>query len=499
MNDIQPSTFRDGGCRQQLDLWIGSAGARRLLLLVLMRRAEPPRYLCTEYPSRIAAAPLAHLHAPPAMDQANGLTVLYFGLTVRPDTTPSSLVEPLHRRRRPVSAPSPALGPSSFYGRQIESALDSGDLRGQVASSPSRCRSRTGSQLGFDSTSSGQGQQRVTKLSCFGRNMLAATLWSVVSCRGRDAACVHSTQYVRTLLGGHAHCNMQVASQQPPKPPKCCPFSRLILGARGEAPWACACAPYPLLPHPPPSPGRLAPKPYHSPVCLLGRRTAWTRGGDHFHTLILTPAAFFTRPFCSAATLPLGRYSGFFCDLQISRAFPLSLVGRSIRQTSRRLASSSSPVVNLAPRTQSQLDAGRTSPRLFLLHGATSPPPPLLVSAQQPSGLHNLPDTNQLLISLRPTQILSLINAVPKGAPNAPRPRERECPWPCSIFSRRRSPRTSTCLESCLHPSCTLPSPSGTRPGRLIVSGSSDTTTPLAGVVSRQARTPAPISCVGAF
>lgn len=294
MNDIQPSTFRDGGCRQQLDLWIGSAGARRLLLLVLMRRAEPPRYLCTEYPSRIAAAPLAHLHAPPAMDQANGLMVLYFGLTVRPDTTPSSLVEPLHRRRRSVSAPSPALGPSSFYGRQIESALDSGDLRGQVASSPSRCRSRTGSQLGFDSTSSGQGQQRVTKLSCFGRNMLAATLWSVVSCRGRDAACVHSTQYVRTLLGGHAHCNLQVASQQPPKPPKCCPFSRLILGARGEAPWACACAPYPLLPHPPPSPGRLAPKPYHSPVCLLGRRTAWTRGADHFHTLILTPCFFHT-------------------------------------------------------------------------------------------------------------------------------------------------------------------------------------------------------------
>lgn len=228
MNDIQPSTFRDGGCRQQLDLWIGSAGARRLLLLVLMRRAEPPRYLCTEYPSRIAAAPLAHLHAPPAMDQANGLAVLYFGLTVRPDTTPSSLVEPLHRRRRPVPAPSPALGPSSFYGRQIESALDSGDLRGQVASSPSPLPSRTGSQLGFDSTSSGQGQQRVTKLSCSGRNMLAATLWSVVSCRGRDAACVHSTQYVRTLLGGHAHCNLQVASQQPPKLPKCCPFRGLF-------------------------------------------------------------------------------------------------------------------------------------------------------------------------------------------------------------------------------------------------------------------------------
>lgn len=248
MNDIQPSTFRDGGCRQQLDLWIGSAGARRLLLLVLMRRAEPPRYLCTEYPSRIAAAPLAHLHAPPAMDQANGLTVLYFGLTVRPDTTPSSLVEPLHRRRRPVSAPSPALGPSSFYGRQIESALDSGDLRGQVASSPSRCWSRTGSQLGFDSTSSGQGQQRVTKLSCFGRNMLAATLWSVVSCRGRDAACVHSTQYVRTLLGGHAHCNLQVASQQPPEPPKCCPFSRLILGATVGL---CLCS---VPPPPPPTP-----------------------------------------------------------------------------------------------------------------------------------------------------------------------------------------------------------------------------------------------------
>jgi hypothetical protein len=67
-------------------------------------------------PSRIAAALLAHLHAPPAMDQANGLMVLYFGLTVQPDTTPSSLVEPWHRQSVPLSRP----GPSSFYGRQIE-------------------------------------------------------------------------------------------------------------------------------------------------------------------------------------------------------------------------------------------------------------------------------------------------------------------------------------------------------------------------------------------
>lgn len=132
-----------GDAGSSLTFGLGPLGHGVCCCWCLMRRAEPPRYLCTEYPSRIAAAPLAHLHAPPAMDQANGLTVLYFGLTVRPDTTPSSLVEPLHRRRRPVFAPSPALGPSSFYGRQIESALDSGDLRGQVASSPSRCRGRT--------------------------------------------------------------------------------------------------------------------------------------------------------------------------------------------------------------------------------------------------------------------------------------------------------------------------------------------------------------------
>lgn len=135
--------------------------------------------------------------------------------------------------------------------------------------------------------------------------------------------------------------------------------------------------PYPLLPHPPPSPGRLPPrpKPYQSPVSfsVVGRPGPGGPITSTVHTLILTPAVFFTRPFCSAATLHLGRYSGFFCDLQISRAFPLSLAGRCIRQTSRRLASSSSPVVHLAPRTQSQLDAGLTSPRLFLLHGATSP------------------------------------------------------------------------------------------------------------------------------
>lgn len=195
---------------------------------------------------------------------------------------------------------------------------------------------------------------------------------------------------------------------------------------------------------------------------------------------------------------PLGGTLDSFatCKYRGHSRFPSS-AGPSVKHLGtslpRRRPSSTS---HLAPNRNSTPDGHRLACSSYT---APHPPPPLLVSAQQPSGLHNLPDTNQLLISLRPTQILSLINAVPKGAPNAPRPRERECPWPCSIFSRRRSPRASTCLESCLHPSCTLPSPSGTRPGRLIVSGSSDTTTPLSGVVSRQARTPAPISCVGAF
>lgn len=198
----------------------------------------------------------------------------------------------------------------------------------------------------------------------------------------QPAYTVHST-YGRCWVAMHiATCKWLASS--PPSPQNAVPFRGLFwepgVKHRGLAPVLRT----PSSPTHPPSPGRLAPKPYHSPVCLLGRRTAWTRGGDHFHTLILTPAAFFTRPFCSAATLHLGRYSGFFCDLQISRAFPLSLVGRSIRRTSRRLASSSSPVVNLAPRTQSQLDAGRTSPRLFLLHGATSPPPPFWSQLNNP-------------------------------------------------------------------------------------------------------------------
>lgn len=244
-----------GDAGSSLAFGLGRCGARRLLLLFSDETTWAARYLCTEYPSRIAAAPLlTYTHPQPWTRRMASRSCTLASQCDPTRRRRSSLVEPLHRRRRPVSAPL-----SSKYGRQIESALDSGDLRGQVASSmsPSRCRPRTGCQLGFDSTSSGQGQQRVTKLLCSGRNMLAATLWPVVSCRGRDAFCVLRTQYIRTLLGVHAHCSLQVAylgsSQQPPKKRS---FSRLILGAgggvkhRGLAPVLCT----PSLPTPPPPP-----------------------------------------------------------------------------------------------------------------------------------------------------------------------------------------------------------------------------------------------------
>lgn len=221
-----------GDAGSSLAFGLGRCGARRLLLLFSDETTWAARYLCTEYPSRIAAAPLlTYTHPQPWTRRMASRSCTLASQCDPTRRRRSSLIEPLHRRSRPVSAPL-----SSKYGRQIESALDSGDLRGQVASSmsPSRCRPRTGCQLGFDSTSSGQGQQRVTKLLCSGRNMLAATLWPVVSCRGRDAFCVLRTQYIRTLLGVHAHCSLQVAylgsSQQPPKKRS---FSRLILGAGG--------------------------------------------------------------------------------------------------------------------------------------------------------------------------------------------------------------------------------------------------------------------------
>lgn len=264
----------------------------------------------------------------------------------------------------------------------------------------------------------------------------------------QSAYSVHST-YGRCWVAMHiAACKWPSSQPSSSKPPQKRPFSRLILGAGGEAaPWACACTP--RLPDSVPPPPPPTPLPWSSssqtqalsePCLLLGRRTAWTRGADHFHspqstvhTLILTPAVFSLDLSAPLRLCTLGGTLDSFatCKYRGHSRFP-SPAGASVKHLGaslpRRRPSSTS---RHAPNRNSTPDRHRLACPSY-----TAPHPPILVSAQPPSGLHDQPYTNQLLISLRPTKILSPSIPASKSTPNAPRKgRENEsAPGPAQYF-----------------------------------------------------------------
>ncbi|KAK1827804.1 hypothetical protein QBC39DRAFT_166160 [Podospora conica] len=180
----------------------------------------------------------------------------------------------------------------------------------------------------------------------------------------------------RSLATVCTSLRVAASSQQPAAPSKC-PFSRLILGAGGEAPWACSAALVPPT-HPPP------PLSSSSPSLIItlspSRSSDGLDQGGRSLPVFHSPHSHFERPLFFDTTFlrrvqHQRRYSVSFATCKISRAFRLSPSTLYPLDVHDDLLLVTHPIAT----------RHRTAVASLVRTSYTASHLPILVSAQQPS------------------------------------------------------------------------------------------------------------------